>query len=900
MLELSILLFPQHHAARMAFLDGLNTLPQLSAYSPSQIRRLTEDASAHLQVLVPCLPDDHLSLVHNCATHFQLGAFALPLGPNPPAPLAFNLQAPTTLDNATRVVRAFQVSKPILLEGSPGVGKTSLVTALASMSGHELCRINLSDQTDLIDLFGSDLPVEGGGPGEFAWKDGEFLAALQQGKWVLLDEMNLAPQPVLEGLNAVLDHRGAVYIPELGRSFIKHPNFRIFAAQNPLSQGGGRKGLPKSFVNRFSRVFVQELSSEDMLVVCRHILPTLPSEHLRLMIKFNTDLHHEVTVRRSFGTSGAPWEFNLRDVIRWGYLLTGAPELHPADFLHSVFLCRFRTSQDRQAARSIFDRVFQMDTRFTDTPPRVMMQPSHAQFGHSHLSRARASLTQRPSLVLKQHHSALETLADCVQKSWLSIITGPRNSGKKSLVRALANVGGSPLQEVHISSATDTMDLLGGFEQVDLRETLRSSISGILVDLKEQLRQSRSQWTAAQFAALRQLEACDVHSVDAVSLTTSVTALAEVLPQEKTNAVLANIRATEKGASGTFEWIDGPLTVALKQGHWLLLDGANLCSASVLDRLNSLCEPSGFLTLSERGFVNGHIPVLRPHLAFRLFMTVDPQYGELSRAMRNRGIEVALDRFSDSADFSSLSRYHRTLAFAVQNAHQSIHASANARRGISGETPYETVTTDTGFIPEFVDLSRALYPLSLLPTEANLVLHSALSRITVASFLPIYLRYFRSHGSALPFLHSLPSPDPLVRELYSTFHLGVDETRSLLNQVTPIMFLYRPVCSPPFQSIDVALSNVPRSLGHLLPPYSQLHPILLQLQNLRVGYFDLINGPDVSAGAGKHVSANQTTARILDEIRGLFHEVPGTFETVTRAWENDDTVRTFSIKPGLP
>ena len=74
-------------------------------------------------------------------------------------------------------------SKAILLEGSPGAGKTSLVTALAKATGNPLTRINLSDQTELTDLFGSDLPVEGGGPGEFAWKDAAFLRAMQRGEW---------------------------------------------------------------------------------------------------------------------------------------------------------------------------------------------------------------------------------------------------------------------------------------------------------------------------------------------------------------------------------------------------------------------------------------------------------------------------------------------------------------------------------------------------------------------------------------------------------------------------------------------------------------------------------------------------------------------------------------------
>jgi midasin (ATPase involved in ribosome maturation) len=40
--------------------------------------------------------------------------------------------------------------------------------------------------------------------------DGPLLGALKAGQWVLLDELNLASQSVLEGLNALLDHRAEV------------------------------------------------------------------------------------------------------------------------------------------------------------------------------------------------------------------------------------------------------------------------------------------------------------------------------------------------------------------------------------------------------------------------------------------------------------------------------------------------------------------------------------------------------------------------------------------------------------------------------------------------------------------------------------------------------------------
>ena len=108
---------------------------------------------------------------------------------------------------------------------------------------------------------------------KFKWCDGVFLSALKNGDWVLLDELNLAPQSgfltlkfplfqlllifilmlnifmniVLEGLNACFDHRSEVFISELGQTISCPPTFRVFCAQNPMAEGGGRKGLPQSF-----------------------------------------------------------------------------------------------------------------------------------------------------------------------------------------------------------------------------------------------------------------------------------------------------------------------------------------------------------------------------------------------------------------------------------------------------------------------------------------------------------------------------------------------------------------------------------------------------------------------------------------------------------------------------
>lgn len=679
----------------MTFLDGLGSLPQTATYSLQALQQIKDEAICELCRLVPFNTQDTLP---RCgpSSFVQFGPFVLPKGPENIMIHSFNLQAPTAYQNALRVVRACQVRKPILLEGSPGVGKTSLIAALAKIAGYHLCRINLSDQTDLIDLFGSDLPVENGEPGEFAWKDAEFLQALQQGHWVLLDEMNLAPQAVLEGLNAVLDHRGTVYIPELGRSFTRHHSFRVFAAQNPSHQGGGRKGLPRSFLDRFTKVHVEELTPDDMLVVCGEQYKEYDERVLRAMIAFNTRLNHEVVHQRAFGREGSPWEFNLRDIIRWGELLRASTVTNPRHFIRIVYLSRFRNPQDRAYAQAIFDEVVSTSDLPSMPNPYPVISSSHLRFGYYSTGRHNATLPHRTSDVLQAHLTAIEAIGVCLSRSWLVVVTGFRNSGKTNLIRTLANLSGNCLDEVHISKATDTTDILGGFEQVNhltriiaaaeeavqLTEAFARSACGITsryryrAVVQHELTSDRRTSTSILRAISGLLEELSMIDVGDSSL--------DVARKELDSRVrdLTQARSTR----GRFEWIDGPLIQAMKNGHWLVLDDANMCNPSVLDRLNSLCEPDGNLVLTERGLVNGEVQILTPHPNFRLLMTVDPQHGELSRAMRNRSVEISLLNCLTDEDRSRLLARSR-LPVGSTTTTSCYVSHEQARRGILSACP---------------------------------------------------------------------------------------------------------------------------------------------------------------------------------------------------------------------
>lgn len=95
-------------------------------------------------------------------------------------------------------------------------------------------------------------------------------------------------------------------------------------------------------------------------------------------------------------------------------------------------------------------------------------------------------------------------------------------------------------------------------------------------------------------------------------------------------------------SSGAFEWHDSVLVEAITRGRWLLIENAHICNASVLDRLNSLLEPDGSLTVTERGVIDGESVVLRPHANFRLILSTNMMNKEISRAMRNRGVVISI------------------------------------------------------------------------------------------------------------------------------------------------------------------------------------------------------------------------------------------------------------------
>ena len=203
---------------------------------------------------------------------------------------------------------------PVLLQGPTSSGKTSLVQYLAAITGHEFVRINNHEHTDLQEYLGSYITDASG---KLVFNEGVLVKAVRNGHWIVLDELNLAPSDVLEALNRLLDDNRELFVTELQVTIKAHPDFMLFATQNPPTLYGGRKMLSRAFRNRFVEIHVGEIPDDEMSTIVAKRCE-IPDSYAKKMVEVMKDLQLH---RQSSGDcrvyAGKHGFITPRDLFRW-------------------------------------------------------------------------------------------------------------------------------------------------------------------------------------------------------------------------------------------------------------------------------------------------------------------------------------------------------------------------------------------------------------------------------------------------------------------------------------------------------------------------------------------------------------------------------------------------------
>jgi MoxR-like ATPase len=150
------------------------------------------------------------------------------------------------------IVCALLSSGHLLLEDVPGVGKTTLIKAVAKLLGMEMKRIQCTSDLLPSDILGVE--VYQTGSQEFVFHPGAIFSNI-----LLVDELNRA-SPRTQ--SALLEAMGEGFVTIDRKTYPLPKPFIVFAAQNPADHIGTYP-LPESQLDRFSAKLHLNYPSDD-------------------------------------------------------------------------------------------------------------------------------------------------------------------------------------------------------------------------------------------------------------------------------------------------------------------------------------------------------------------------------------------------------------------------------------------------------------------------------------------------------------------------------------------------------------------------------------------------------------------------------------------------------------
>ncbi len=138
------------------------------------------------------------------------------------------------------IINAILCNGHILLEGIPGVAKTTMIKAINKAIGFSFSRIQFTPDLLPADLIGT--LIYNPKTQEFQTRKGPIFANL-----ILADEINRAPAKVQAALLEAMQER---QVTISSQTFKLDAPFLVFATQNPIEQEGTYR-LPEAQIDRF-------------------------------------------------------------------------------------------------------------------------------------------------------------------------------------------------------------------------------------------------------------------------------------------------------------------------------------------------------------------------------------------------------------------------------------------------------------------------------------------------------------------------------------------------------------------------------------------------------------------------------------------------------------------------
>lgn len=599
----------------------------------------------------------------------------------PPAHLVLT---PTTRNNLKKILPPLLHGHNLLLIGDAGVGKNALLYYINTLRSCPTVRYSFNEDTlaeDLVGAYRID-PLSK----NFVWSDGPLSYALREGASFVADEMNLSSPELLKRFYSVFTDRYLELLEGDASTVFAQSTFNFVATQNPPQGFAGRKDLAREIRKHFNCIYIDPYTPEEQAEIIKGLYPSLDKEELYALIEINCEVESLLRRYKIGAKDLEHYHFNLRNLKRLAKRLSDRKEDWEAE-LEDIYVAPFRHKEERRLITRKLSAILENRLGYTSsffTPLKdspngsSLAQPESKEKeiqtkGHSlgihansktrqiHIGRACLDFLGEKNLDFKkaveeacalfpplpQTLKTLEAIACAIEQKEHILMESMADVEAEEYVYFFSRLLGRPLRIITLSRGMHTSDIIGGLKPSPAHSQRDSN--GETLKQKEQ-------------------------------------------SSKKENETLNRHENLNKNF---IEWVDGPLSSALRSGAFILLRGLEAAGPELVEKLNMLLDDAQALLLPAESGEKEPLTLPEKTRVFALkFFRTGSKTPTISRAFRNRFSAFCIEPITDRESLIELLAHllsieppkHRTLLEVMVDFHNSLRMQAKHRKIGSAQT----------------------------------------------------------------------------------------------------------------------------------------------------------------------------------------------------------------------
>jgi len=512
---------------------------------------------------------------------------------------------------------------PLILEGEYGQGKMTSIKYYATIANLEIIQVSISKSTKVDDLL-CKITFKKNEKGNFSLVNSKtpLCQAIEckdnfTNKLIVLEGINNASPAILEILNSIYGPTGTKILLPNG-STIEKGNMNLISIFNP-SEDYTREKLPGNLINNSLYFIVENPSISDIKI----IITNLFNEAGLKKMEQDEFIEKFITAQKIAKEGVGEFPITLHEVRKYISFRKSLPNLDKNIFMSFIFNYHFSQKENIYRAQ----KELKLDTFLFNPVIDYSGEYKYLNFKSSKRSKNQIEIEIKNSEKIKEKYEELKnkfnsmTLTEklcflfllcCIKAQKTPIIQGVTASGKSFIVKLFSDILGQDLSIYQLNSNSGLSIFTG---QSVIKENFDEKEKNEIKNIMKLLKIKNKNYKEISSEDFKNFQRIIDNKLNSKNLDKN-----EKKKYEKAKKILSIL----KSPLSRFTHEDSELIKSIKKGKWIALDGIEMASQQISEKLSSLCGEIPTLNIYESGLddLNFNFTNINPN--FRLFIIYNP------------------------------------------------------------------------------------------------------------------------------------------------------------------------------------------------------------------------------------------------------------------------------------